>query len=163
MNSTLPYNNQQAFAARSLTIGPRLMARKQQTHGRFSILFVLALLLTGGWANAQTFSATGLPAAIPDPGNVAKTITVTGLPGTVTSGNDVQVSFAIGHRFSSEIIISITPPGGSEIILVNEWAENSLSGANIITISQSASGFIPIPDGSNNNGLESVGELKNSA
>ena len=68
---------------------------------------------------------------------------VTGLPGNITSENDVQVSFAINHRFVGDIRIGIIPPGGSETTIINEISGGNYNGSNVLVISQSASGTIP--------------------
>ncbi|AYQ33353.1 T9SS type A sorting domain-containing protein [Runella sp. SP2] len=97
---------------------------------------------------AQTFSATGLPAGIPDGGVISKTITVSGLSGTVADANEVQVSFAIRHKWAGDIKIGIIPPGGSEITIVNTigtqcYSNSDFVSANVITISQNATNQLP--------------------
>ncbi|MFN8347475.1 MAG: proprotein convertase P-domain-containing protein [Spirosomataceae bacterium] len=133
---------------------------------------------------AQTFSATGLPAGIPDPGNIAKTITVSGLSGTVADANEVQVNFAISHGWAGDIKVGITAPGGSEIIIVNTigngssgpvcYSNSDYVSQNTITISQSAGGQLPggngitipagtyLPTGCVNNSVGTLASLTGS-
>ena len=119
--------------------------------GSTLFLTFLMLLWLSGASNllAQvTFSATGLPQGIPDPGSVSKTVTVSGLSGTVATANEVQVNFAIAHTWAGDIKVGITPPGGSEIIIVTHVGTVCYSNANFvsgntISIRQNAAGFIP--------------------
>lgn len=99
-----------------------------------------------------TFSAIGLPEDLPDPGSVTKTITVSGLSGTVATANEIQVNFAIDHGWARDIRVSVTPPGGSEIIIVNTIGTSSIPcysptnfvASNVFTISQSATGLLSL-------------------
>jgi subtilisin-like proprotein convertase family protein len=129
------------------------MKKINQVGSTLFLTFLMLLWLSGA-SNllAQvTFSATGLPQGIPDPGSVSKTVTVSGLSGTVATANEVQVNFAVAHSWAGDIKVGITPPGGSEIIIVNSvnlvCSSNSnnsdfVSG-NTISIRQNAAGTIP--------------------
>ncbi len=104
----------------------------------------------------STFSATGLPIAIPDAtgsgctdpeGIVSNSIVVSGLPGTVASNDEVQVSVDIAHVWGGDIVVGITPPGGTEIIVINRVGGctngNDWTTGNVINIRQNAGGSLP--------------------
>lgn len=131
---------------------------------RSAVILLLAWLSGASVLMAQvTFSATGLPASIPDPGSVSKTITVSGLTGNVATANEIQVSFAIDHGWAGDIKVGVTPPGGTEIIIVNTigsgnqacYSNNNFLSNNVFTISQSATG--QIPDAGRDNGYNIPG------
>jgi subtilisin-like proprotein convertase family protein len=112
-----------------------------------SICLCLGPGCTSTFAQA-TFSATSLPAVIPDPGNVSRTITVSGLSGTVATADEVQVNFNIAHDWLGDIEVGVTPPGGTEIVIVRKigtscYSNSDLVAGNTISIRQNAAGFIP--------------------
>ncbi len=112
-----------------------------------SLCLCLGLGRQSAFAQA-TFSATGLPVAIPDPGNVSRTIVVSGLSGTVADANEVQINFNISHAWASDIVVGITPPGGAEILIVNRIGGGvniDMSGMNTLSFRNNASGTIPVP------------------
>lgn len=95
-----------------------------------------------------TFSAGGLPSAIPDPGNLNITIAVSGLTGTVTTADEVQINVAIAHAWASDIVIGVTPPGGSEILIVNRIGGGvniDMVSANVLSFRSNASGTVVVP------------------
>ncbi|OWY24345.1 T9SS C-terminal target domain-containing protein [Sphingobacteriales bacterium UPWRP_1] len=112
------------------------------------LLLGIILTLTGQSVFAQTFTAAGTPAAIPDPGNVSVSVTVTGLPGTVATADEVQINLNISHAWASDIVVGVTPPGGTEILIVNRIGgssnNNNWNSANTVSIRSNASGPIPV-------------------
>jgi subtilisin-like proprotein convertase family protein len=78
---------------------------------------------------SQTFTASGLPVSIPDgsaatcyqsPGTTLNsTVTVSGLPGVVTALNQVTINMRLSHSWAGDLTVSITPPGGSPIVLIS--------------------------------------------
>lgn len=89
-------------------------------------MIVLAIVPFSGFS--QTFTATGLPANIPDgiggtcyqsPGApLTKTIVVTGVPGSVTLASQITINLNLSHTWLGDLTVSITPPGGSPINLI---------------------------------------------
>ena len=112
-------------------------------------VFLLIFLFSNGLVFGQvTFSAGGLPAAIPDPGNLSNTITVSGLPGTVATADEVQINVAISHAWASDIVIGVTPPGGTEIIIVNRIGGGmniDMNSANVLSFRANAAAVVTVP------------------
>ncbi|MFM9947176.1 MAG: MopE-related protein [Saprospiraceae bacterium] len=113
------------------------------------LLFFIALFAALSSVHGQTtFSAGGLPVAIPDPGNVNNTITVSGLPGTVATADEVQINVAISHAWASDIVIGVTPPGGTEVIIVNRIGGGmniDMSSANVLSFRSNAAAVVTVP------------------
>lgn len=68
------------------------------------------------------FSATGLPAAIPDassgiPGVRTSSIVIAGIDGTI---QDVDVEFDITHSYDGDLVTILTGPNGSQVTLFNQ-------------------------------------------
>jgi len=115
------------------------------------LLLLLGIFLAFSFQSvyAQTFPpVTVLPAAIPDPGNVSVSVPVTGLSGTVATADEVQINLNIAHAWASDIVVGITPPGGTEIIIVNRIGGGiniDMNSANTLSFRSNASGVIPVP------------------
>lgn len=116
-------------------------------------IFILCFLALSGSVIAQTFNAASTPFNIPD-GNlqgVTTTVSVSGLGGTVATANEIQVNLNISHSWSGDIFLAITPPGGSEIVLINRLgvastgcsANTDFVGGSIISIRQNATTNLP--------------------
>ncbi|MBL7816000.1 MAG: T9SS type A sorting domain-containing protein [Saprospiraceae bacterium] len=123
---------------------------RQKLHLFHTLVVLFLAFISSQGAFAQTFSAGSLPAALPDPGDVNRTITVSGLSGTVASANEVQVNFTVDHSWAGDIVVGITPPGGTEIIIVNRIG-STVSGSNSnfttgapISIRQNATQSLPL-------------------
>lgn len=94
------------------------------------LLILLCFLSSTAIAQLQTFSYSGsLPAAIPDNNTeVSFPVNVTGLPSQINSSYGLmQVCISITHSWDSDLKISLTSPGGTEIILS---LHNGGAGAN---------------------------------
>ena len=121
---------------------------RQKLHLLHTIIVLFVGCSISQSAFAQTFSASGLPLAIPDPGNLSNTVTVSGLTGTVATADEVQINISIAHAWASDIVIGITPPGGSEILIVNRIGGGTnidMISANTLSFRANASGTIVTP------------------
>jgi subtilisin-like proprotein convertase family protein/regulation of enolase protein 1 (concanavalin A-like superfamily) len=111
-------------------------------------VFLLFFLFSNGLVFGQTtFSAGSLPAVIPDGGNLNRTITVSGLPGTVATADEVQINVNIEHGWASDIVIGVTPPGGTEILIVNRingGMNIDMVSANTLSFRSNAAGVISV-------------------
>jgi subtilisin-like proprotein convertase family protein len=109
---------------------------KNSTHFQqflFMALLLIAIIfdfgISGKDVSAQTFTATGLPQSIPDgvstncwatPGTpLTSTIQVSGVPGNVSSSGQITINFNLSHTWSGDLMVSITPPSGTAINLIN--------------------------------------------
>ncbi len=114
------------------------------------LLFLLVSLLAGlSSVNGQiTFSAGSLPATIPDPGNLNNIVTVSGLSGTVATASEVQINVEISHGWASDIVIGVTPPGGTEIIIVNRIGGGvniDMAAGNVLSFRSNAAAVVAVP------------------
>lgn|GEM_PF-3510084 len=94
----------------------------------FLTLLVFAFLaLSAGVIFAATYTSTDVPKAIPDaisdpeteisiPQSVTSTLTVPD-SGTIT---DVNLSISLTHTFMGDLSVTLTSPGGTTIVLVNQ-------------------------------------------
>ncbi|HRD83185.1 MAG TPA: proprotein convertase P-domain-containing protein, partial [Saprospiraceae bacterium] len=146
------------------------------------------LLLVGANAqhlSAQVFTASNLPAAIPDgdfacwlvPGQTSSTINVTGIPGNIINPGDVTIHFRLAHAWVGDIEVSIVPPGGSAIVLISRLgstqcgSNNDYDQANTLSFNAANANTIPLvnpipagnylPTGSSYSGAEPAGNLNN--
>ncbi len=113
------------------------------------LLLFIGLFAALSSVNGQiTFSAGGLPSAIPDPGNLNNIITVSGIPGTVATADEVQINVAIGHAWASDIVIGVTPPGGTEVIIVNRIGGGmniDMVTGNVLSFRSNAAAVVAVP------------------
>ncbi len=131
----------------------------------FSSTGFLCLLLSvaGQSLLAQTFSATGLPASIPDglpsncwvsPGTpLTSTITVSGMPGTISATTVIKFNLKLSHSWIGDIRVTVTPPTGTPITLISRLGQLSdspcgssfdFSQNNLLSISASHTNTIAI-------------------
>ncbi len=80
---------------------------------------------------ATTFTATGLPLAIPDntPAGVNKPLAVSGLPGTV---GKVTTQISITHIFDNDLNLRLTAPNGTSIALVSRRGDSGDNFTNTV-------------------------------
>ena len=97
------------------------------------------------------FSSTGGSQAIPDngcnaaiPSGVTSTITVSGLPGVVSSSN-IKVRLNISHAFAMDVTAYLQSPSGQVLRLVGN---TSSAGANFVNTVFSDAAFLSIGAGS---------------
>lgn len=87
----------------------------------FAVLFSLLVL---PWANAVSYPGTGTPAAIPDPGSVNVTFTVSGHTAPITS---ISLDVNLSHAWAGDVVMVLTSPTGVAIDIVRSAGWNTAS------------------------------------
>ncbi|MEQ1596514.1 MAG: proprotein convertase P-domain-containing protein [Casimicrobium sp.] len=80
----------------------------------FLALLVSLLLLP--WANAVSYPGSGTPVAIPDPGSVDVTFTVSGQTAPITN---ISVDVNFSHGWAGDVRLQLIAPNGTSLDLVN--------------------------------------------
>ncbi|MBS1742856.1 MAG: Ig-like domain-containing protein [Bacteroidetes bacterium] len=75
-------------------------------------------------SGSVTFSSGTINQSIPDPGNRANSIAVSGIPaGAVITG--VSVNFNVTHTYDADLVLNLTAPNGNTLNLVNKRGSNN--------------------------------------